>query len=468
MSKARSQPARGTRDFLPSAQRQRNYVFGIIRDVYEAYGFEPLATPSIERLTTLMGKYGEEGDQLLFKILRRGAPLVTAIRQAAALLQEDGVVRNTRSGAVAPAAEPILSDMGLRYDLTVPLARVIAQYQGKLPSIFKRYQIAPVWRADTPGKGRYREFYQCDVDVVGTTSRLAEVDVMGAACECLERLGFSDFELRINHRQLLTALMRSCGFDDAQVVPAIIALDKLDKLGPSGVLAELTALGAPPTASQALLTLTAERPDLDALATRLSDNPLGCDAISDLRSIFALAAGSRAASHLTLDITLARGLGYYTGAIFEMVVPDLRGSLGGGGRYDELVGMFSGKQVPACGFAIGLERVLVVMDERGMLPNADKGLDAVLAAADKERLADVVGIASQLRAAGMRVEVWPQAIKPGKLRKYADDNGFAHALWLQNNALDGVFAWSRVRPQERSRQLAIGGLAAALDAAAIA
>ena len=465
MSKARSRPARGTRDFLPDVARQRNHVFSVIREVYEAYGFEPLATPSIERLDTLMGKYGDEGDQLLFKVLKRGASLVTSVREAAALLQQDGVVQHTRSGEVAPAAEPVLSDMGLRYDLTVPLARVIAQYQGKLPTVFKRYQIAPVWRADTPGKGRFREFYQCDVDIVGSTSRLVEVEVLGAVSECLERLGFADFRLRINHRQLLTAMMQTCGISDDQLVPAIVALDKLDKVGADGVAAGLAALGASPDACTSLLAMVAERPTLDALQTRFADHALGREAVADLRAIFQLAAGSRAAPHLELDITLARGLGYYTGAIFEVAVSDLSGSLGGGGRYDELVGMFSNKQVPACGFAIGVERVIAVMEERGMLPPPNKGLDAVVAAADKERLGDVIALASQLRAAGMRVEVWPQAMKPGKLRKYADENGFSHALWLQNNLLDGVFAWSRSRPEERSRQLPGEGVAAALNAA---
>src|SRR5262245_60270959 len=203
MAKVSAQPPKGTRDYLPSVLRQRQYATSIIRQVYESHGFEPLETPALERLDALAGKYGEEGDQLMFKVLLRGQPLVQGIEQAAAHLQQPGAVIEGRSGKTAPGAASLLADLGLRYDLTVPLARAYAANQAVLPPVFKRYQIQPVWRADTPGKGRYREFYQCDLDVVGSTSMLVEAEVAGAAVECLERLGFKDFWLRTNHRGVL-------------------------------------------------------------------------------------------------------------------------------------------------------------------------------------------------------------------------------------------------------------------------
>ena len=206
MAKVSAQPPKGTRDFLPVTVRQRQYAISIIRQVYEAHGFEPLETPALERLEALSGKYGEEGDQLIFKVLLRGQPLVAGIERAASHLLEPGAVLEGRSGKTAPGAPVLLADLGLRYDLTVPLARAYAAHQAELPAIFKRYQFQPVWRADTPGKGRYREFYQCDVDIVGSTSMLVEAEVAGAAVECLERLGFSEFTLRLNHRGLLRAL----------------------------------------------------------------------------------------------------------------------------------------------------------------------------------------------------------------------------------------------------------------------
>jgi histidyl-tRNA synthetase len=211
VAKVNAQPPKGTRDYLPALVRQRQYAISIIRKVYEAHGFEPLETPALERLDALAGKYGEEGDQLMFKVLLRGQPLVEGIERAAAHLQEPGAVIEGRSGKTAPGVAALLADLGLRYDLTVPLARAYAAHQAELPAVFKRYQIQPVWRADTPGKGRYREFYQCDVDVVGSTSMLVEAEVAGAAVECVERLGFSEFSLRVNHRGLLRAGVERAG-----------------------------------------------------------------------------------------------------------------------------------------------------------------------------------------------------------------------------------------------------------------
>ena len=443
MAKAAAQPARGTRDFLPLDVRRRAYVTGIIREVFERYGFEPLETPALERLDALLGKYGEEGDQLLFKVLRRGEPLVEAIRSAAAHIAEPGNLSEGRSGVTAPRAEPLLSDMGLRYDLTVPLARVYAAHQGALPPVFKRYQIQPVWRADTPGKGRFREFFQCDVDVVGSSSLLVEAEVTAAAAECMQRLGFAEFTLRCNHRGLLRALIDHAGIDPALEISAITAIDKLDKIGWDGVRRELRERGVSEASEQKLYELLGEKAELEHIKQSLAGHEAGSRAVAELERLLALARDTPAGAHLRFDATLARGLGYYTGCIFEIAVGDFAGSLGGGGRYDNLIGMFLGKSVPACGLTVGLERVLVVMADRGMYPADLAQLDLVLAAAETAQLQAGLRLAQRLRAAGVRVDLLPDATTPGKLRKQADQRGVRAAAWVEAEQGERCHAWTK-------------------------
>jgi len=433
MDKALVQPPKGSRDFLPAELRKREHVTRIIRHVYEAHGFEPLETPAFERLETLMGKYGDEGDQLLFKILRRGQPLVDGLRQASELLsQPDAIVRG-RSGETLPRAETMLADLGLRYDLTVPLARVYAAHQGVLPPVFKRYQIQPVWRADTPGKGRFREFYQCDVDVCGSSSLVVEAEVLDAAALCLKQLGFNDFTLRLNHRQLLRALIQVCEIDAANEADAITAIDKLDKIGRDGVDKELTTRGVSTTSRMKLLDVLAQGATLDRLQETLGGNELGKHAIGELREVLRLGGLTHAAAHLKFDPSLARGLGYYTGCIFEIQVADLTGSLGGGGRYDGLIGMFSGKQVPACGLSLGLERILVVMEERKMFPASLSPVDCLLAVVEDKDMDAALVVSRELRAAGFSVDVQTRSFKPGKLRQLAETRGVHYAVWIESD-----------------------------------
>src|SRR5206468_6923503 len=322
MASAKTQPARGMRDFLPADVRRREYVIGVIKEVYERYGFEPLETPAVENIETLMGKYGEEGNQLIFKILKRGEHEKTD--------------------------QP---DLALRYDLTVPLARVVAQYQNELPRFFKRYQIQPVWRADRPARGRFREFYQCDIDAIGSKSTLVDVELLASVCEVLTRLGFHDFVLRLNHRAALTALLECAGVPVARQNDALVALDKLDKIGVAGVEQELSARGVEVAATKTFLDFFAhasrDEPDQqDALLQRLrafvNGHAAGTGAVDELCDIVMLARATPADGHIRIDPSLARGLSYYTGAIMEIAVPDLAGSLGGGGRYDNLIGMFLG------------------------------------------------------------------------------------------------------------------------------
>jgi len=424
---ARTEPARGMRDFLPEDVRRREYVIGRIKGVYERYGFEPLETPAVENIETLLGKYGEEGNQLIFKILKRG--------------------EHEASGQ---------ADLALRYDLTVPLARVVAQYQSKLPRIFKRYQIQPVWRADRPARGRFREFYQCDVDSLGSTSPVVEAELCAAVSDALTELGFNDFSIRINHRQLLTELLRAAGVSDELHADALVALDKLDKVGIPGVNAELTQRGVAANSRERLVNfLTAvegsKKSANTALAVmlalyKLQDQALGIETIAsaerdtareNVRAILELTTETPAGAHMVFDPFLARGLSYYTGVIMEINVADLAGSLGGGGRYDNLVGMFLGQNIPACGFSLGLERILVVMTERNMFPPtvATTPADVMIATFDVAGAGAALRLAGTLRGAGLRVFVYPDAEKIGKQIKYADSRGIPFVALLGDDEI---------------------------------
>jgi len=397
---------------LPTEVLRRRHVIEIVSRVYEAHGFVPLETPAIENLSTLLGKYGEEGDQLLYRLLHRRDALARPLEAARA------------EGRVPEQSE--LADQGLRYDLTVPLARVVAQY-GELPKFFKRYQIQPVWRADRPGKGRFREFYQCDVDITGTTSLLAEAEVCSAVATVLRELGFSEFAIRLNHRELLRAMIRAAGIDEALEGTALVAVDKLDKIGQAGVLAELGERGIADPAGRRLLEILSvgETDNATLLASLRSQvDARGQAAIDQLAELLELCRQNPAGAHMRVSPELARGLGYYTGPIFEIAVSDLAGSLGGGGRYDQLIGMFGKQQVPAVGFSLGLERILVVMAERGMYPPLHVGPDLLLCWLGVP-LPEVVRVATRLRSAGLRVEVFPEQAKLGKQLQYADAEGVA-------------------------------------------
>jgi len=399
-------PARGMRDFLPEDVRRRQYVIGVIADVYQRYGFEPLETPAVENIETLLGKYGEEGDKLIFKILKRG------------------------EGAATGQA-----DLALRYDLTVPLARVVAEYRAKLPRFFKRYQVQPVWRADRPQKGRFREFYQCDVDAIGSRSMVVEAELLQAAGDVLARLGFTAYTLRLNHRGVLAGLLDAGGVPAPLHGDALVALDKLDKIGADAVAAELDTRGVPREGARRLLEFFGA---VTSAAARAPADPSGfnadvlgrleallaggrTEALTELRQIVALVGATPTGAHLRLDPSLARGLSYYTGSIFEIAVPDLAGSLGGGGRYDNLIGMFLGDAVPACGISLGLERILVVMGERQMFPGGldARAADVMVTIWNLDALPDALALAAELRSEGLRVEVYPEAEKLGKQFKYA-------------------------------------------------
>jgi histidyl-tRNA synthetase len=411
------------RDFLPQDLRRREYVIDIVEDVYRRYGFQPLETPALENIETLTGKYGEEGNKLIFKVLRRG--------------------EHEASGE---------TDLALRYDLTVPLARVVAEHRGKLPKFFKRYQIQPVWRADRPARGRFREFYQCDVDAIGSRSTIVEAELCAAVSDVLVRLGFDDFVLKLNHRRVLSGLLDGSGVPGELHGQALVALDKLDKIGPDGVRAELAQRNVAAPAADALLSIFAGGSTLDQVKHAVSGSADSLAAVRELEQVIALSSATSAGAHIRFDASLARGLSYYTGAIMEISVPDLAGSLGGGGRYDGLIGMFLGEDIPACGFSLGLERILVVMGERGMFPSeGEAAADVLVTLFDGDYAADSLGLARELRDLNVRVEVYPEPDKLGKQFKYAAASGVEYvAIVGSDERARGVVTIKNMKTGEQS------------------
>lgn len=433
---SKTQPARGMRDFLPSDVRKREYVIGIIKEVYQKYGFEPLETPAVENLETLTGKYGEEGSQLMFKILKRGEKLDVS------------------------QGEKGLSDLALRYDLTVPLARVVANYKNELPKFFKRYQIQPVWRADRPARGRYREFYQCDVDAIGSSSMIVEAELISAVCEILERLGFEDFIVKVNHRELLAQIVKDAGISEEKNTDALVALDKLDKIGSEGVQKELLERGINKESAELFTAMFEGFEGLEKHSESL--NKIGFDAfnqafinrweegygendvegrkvLKQVESLIRLLEKTNANKFIKIDASLARGLSYYTGAIIEIILTkgDFSGSIAGGGRYDNLIGMFGKEAIPACGLSIGLERILFVMEERGMFPPElqTNSADVMVTIWNEESIAESLKLANELRSGGLRVLVYPEADKLGKQFKYAGQINVPYVCILGDNEL---------------------------------
>ncbi len=421
------------RDFLPDQVRKREFVIGVIKEVYEKYGFEPLETPTIENLSTLTNKYGEEGDQLIYKILKRGEKLSKKI--------ESGEIKN----------ENELADLALRYDLTVPLARVVANYKNNLPKFFKRYQIQPVWRADRPARGRYREFYQCDVDAIGSKSMIVEAELCSAVSEILQKLGFERFSILLNNRKLLQGILEVCGIQPDRQSIALVSLDKLDKIGKDSVLRELMdrelftersikRLGEFIDATRVIgnaFNSSDEEDEIDyrsresinasllkSLADFLGPNTLGKLGIEGINELLDLTEQSQARGKIKFFPTLARGLAYYTGSIFEIGLDDEESSLSiaGGGRYDGLIGMFAKEEIPAVGLSLGFERILLIMEERGMFPDdlTTNAADVMVTLWNEEIAGESLKLANQLRQNGLRVTVYPEADKLGKQFKYAD------------------------------------------------
>lgn len=404
---------KGTRDFSPIEVARRTYIFDTIKRVFQKYGYQPIETPVMENLSTLTGKYGEEGDQLIFKVLNSGDFLSKA---DAKKLEE----RNSKSVTFE------ISEKALRYDLTVPFARYVVMHQNEITMPFKRYQVQPVWRADRPQKGRYREFYQCDADVVGSESLLNEAEFVCIYDEALSNLGLKDFSIKINNRKILTGIAEIIGKPEL-IVDMTVAIDKLDKIGYDGVVKELTERGFTESDVEVLrpfidLKGTNEE-KLAVLKNSLSASPTGQKGIEELETIFSyLTSFKLNKATVELDITLARGLNYYTGAIFEVKSNEVKmGSIGGGGRYDDLTGMFGLKGVTGAGISFGADRIYDVLLDLNLFPESAITSTKVLitnfdATAEKYALPVLV----KLRDSNINTELYPVSAKLQKQMKYAD------------------------------------------------
>ncbi len=400
---------KGTRDFLPIEVARRKWMFGIIEEVFKVYGYVPIETPVLENLSTLTGKYGEEGDRLLFKVLNNGDYLGKA---------DDAAYQKKDSNKFTPS----IAKRGMRYDLTVPFARYVVMHRNDITLPFKRYQIQPVWRADRPQKGRYQEFYQCDVDVVGSTSLSYEAELVQIYDDVFAALGIPVI-IKINHRQLLSGIAQFAGIGD-QWMDMTMAIDKLDKIGEEGVRKEMTERNIPADAQNTIFNLLKQK-DISSLRSVLSESTSTKDSLDDVERVFNFLHGLQLKNTVQFDITLARGIGYYTGCIMEVAAVDAdMGSLGGGGRYDNLTGVFGWPDVPGVGVSFGAERIYDVLEAKGLFPsNVQAGPKILLAAFDEASHQYAFRCVTEIRKAGIAADLYPE---PGKLKKqfkYADDIG---------------------------------------------
>ena len=403
---------KGTRDFLPGQSLKRKYIFDTIESVFLKYGFRPIETPALENLSTLTGKYGEEGDRLLFKVLNNGDFLKKADKQA--LANED-----------SQALVPSIAKRGLRYDLTVPFARFVAMHQNDIAFPFKRYQIQPVWRADRPQKGRYQEFYQCDVDVVGSSSLMYEAELIGIYDEVFARLNLP-VEIKINHRKVLSGIAEKAGVEE-RIVDMTVAVDKLDKIGWDKVKEELSRREFNPEQIEEIHRLF--QMSWDELLSELEHTPSGPMAIADMGKLKSFMDRYQLSNKLTLDTTLARGLSYYTGVIFEVKALDTdMGSIGGGGRYDDLTSIFGLRDVSGVGVSFGAERIYDVLEEKSLFPDAlQTDVALMFCPMDDESLEECFAWALALRQDGVHCDVYPEPAKMKKQLKHVDQRQLHYA-----------------------------------------
>jgi len=437
---------KGTRDFSPKEVAKRNYIFTTIKSNFEKFGFQPIETPSFENSETLMGKYGEEGDRLIFKILNSGDYLDKIKTEE---LQTINYKQLTAK----------LSEKALRYDLTVPFARYVVQHQNEIEFPFKRYQIQPVWRADRPQKGRFREFYQCDADVVGSNSLWQEVELVQLYDAVFTQLGVKGVTIKINNRKILSGIAEVIGASD-KLIDFTVALDKLDKIGEDGVKNEMLEKGISNDAIakvQPLFQFTGTITEkLEQLAQLLKTSTEGTKGVEELRFIcnYITTLGLQSAL-FDLDVTLARGLNYYTGAIFEVAAPAgvAMGSIGGGGRYDDLTGIFGLKNVSGVGISFGLDRIALVMEELELFPETVTATSKAIFfnLGDNEALVAMKTI-TQLRAFGIKVELYPDTTKINKQFHYADKRGIPFVVIIGETEIsENVFNVKNLKTGEQVR-----------------
>lgn len=421
---------KGTRDFSPIEVAKRNYIFNIIKTAFQSFGFQPIETPSFEKSETLLGKYGEEGDRLIFKILNSGEKVKKADLKA---LEDGNLARFSNS----------LTEKALRYDLTVPFARYVVQHQNDITFPFKRYQIQPVWRADRPQHGRFQEFFQCDADVVGSTSLWQEVEFVQLYDQVFSNLGLEGVTIKINNRKILSGIAEVIGAKD-KLIDFTVALDKLDKIGEDGVKNEMLNKGISAEAIEKVQPLFSFSGSLDEKLSQLkgllANSTEGMEGIADLEFVFeAIEVLGLETATLDLDITLARGLNYYTGAIYEVSAPEgvKMGSIGGGGRYDDLTGIFGLKNVSGVGISFGLDRIYLVLEELGLFPEAvtDKVDVLCINFGEKEALASM-RLIKVLREAGKSAELYPDSAKMKKQMNYANKRTIPYVIMIGGNELE--------------------------------
>lgn len=400
---------KGTRDFGPAEMQGRNYIFSVVRSVFSKYGYQCIETPSIENLSTLLGKYGDEGDKLLFKILNSGDAF-------ASINPEEYKNSNALSLKVC--------EKGLRYDLTVPFARFVVQHQSEIGFPFKRYQIQPVWRADRPQKGRYREFYQCDVDVIGSKSLLNELELVQIVDQVFGKMGVRVC-IKINNRKILAGLAEVCGAPD-KLVDITVAIDKIDKIGLDAVKEELSEKGLTPEAiaviEPVLLLSGSNEEKIEKMASLLESSQVGMKGVEEIRTLFALISNADIKQQVEIDLSLARGLNYYTGAIFEVKALDFQiGSICGGGRYDDLTGIFGLPGMSGVGISFGADRIFDVLTGLNLFPaESGEGAKILFTNMGDKEVSYVLPIAASLRAEGIACEVYPDNKKLKNQFEYAD------------------------------------------------
>lgn len=426
---------KGTRDFSPAEVAKRQYIIQVIKSNFEKFGFQPIETPTFENSETLMGKYGEEGDRLIFKILNSGDYLAKA---------DETLLSNKDSLKLTSQ----ISEKALRYDLTVPFARYVVQHQNEIEFPFKRYQIQPVWRADRPQKGRFREFYQCDADVVGSKSLWQEVELVQLYDAVFSELGLNGVTIKINNRKILSGIAEVIGASD-KLIDFTVALDKLDKIGEDGVKKEMTEKGISEEAIakvQPLFQFTGSISEkIDKLSALLASSEEGLKGVAELRFICdSVQTLGLEQSILDLDVTLARGLNYYTGAIFEVAPPAAvsMGSIGGGGRYDDLTGIFGLKNMSGVGISFGLDRIYLVVEELNLFPETVTETSTALFInyGETESLYAMQAI-TKLRKAGIKTELYPDAVKVGKQFQHADKRGIRFAVIAGETEMQkGIYA----------------------------
>lgn len=425
---------KGTRDFLPAEVAKRNFLFDKVKQVFARYGYAPIQTPSFELSSTLMGKYGDEGDRLIFRILNSGEKIRKADLEA---LAADNLPRFASS----------LSEKALRYDLTVPFARFVVQHQNDLTFPFKRYQIQPVWRADRPQHGRYQEFTQCDVDVVGSESLLYEVEMIQIFDEVLSNLGLPGFSICINNRKILSGIAELIGEAD-RIVDLTVAIDKLDKIGQEGVIDELLQKGFSPNSIEKITPLFAlqgnNEQKIELLREYLAQSEIGQKGLDELKVVLDhIAALGLQKGELIFDLTLARGLNYYTGAIFEVKAHGVKmGSICGGGRYDDLTALFGLKDLSGIGISFGADRIYDVMSELDLFPKSlNQTLSVLFVNFGESEAKHALKLLREVRNIGLAAELYPQASKLQKQLKYANDRQVPYVVMIgQQEAADGMLS----------------------------